>query len=68
KYIFYTIIMTFPINAQASQIKGEMRTIFPQSTEEEKRLFTLLQKAYIGGRYKRGMSLPKRNWHIWLSG
>ena len=38
---------------QASQIKRELRAVFPCSTEEEKRLFGLLQKAYLGARYKK---------------
>ena len=47
------------LGEQASQIKGEMRAVFPQSTEEEKRLFTLLQKAYVSARYKRGYVITK---------
>ncbi|MCG8340333.1 MAG: HEPN domain-containing protein [Cytophagales bacterium] len=37
----------------ASKIKAEMATAFPRSTEEEKRLFKLLQKAYIDARYRK---------------
>ena len=44
---------------QASQIKREMRTVFPRATEEEKRLFTLLQKAYTGARYKKDYVITK---------
>ncbi|MCG8339994.1 MAG: hypothetical protein MI674_01790 [Cytophagales bacterium] len=36
-----------------------MRTVFPQSTEEEKRLFTLLQKAYVDARYKKSYIITK---------
>ena len=35
----------------ASKIKAELATAFPCSTEEEKRLFKLLRKAYIDARY-----------------
>ena len=35
----------------ASKIKAEMATVFPCSTEEEKRLFKLLRKAYVDSRY-----------------
>ena len=37
----------------ASKIKAEMTTAFPRSTQEEKRLFKLLQKAYIDARYRK---------------
>lgn len=37
----------------AIKIKGEMAIVFPRSTEEEKRLFKLLQKAYIYARYRK---------------
>ena len=35
----------------ASKIKAEMATALPHSTEEEKRLFKLLRKAYVSARY-----------------
>ena len=36
----------------ASLISYQLPDIFPQKTDQEKRLFNLLQKAYIGTRYK----------------
>lgn len=36
----------------AGLVSYQLADIFPQKTEEEKRLFTLLQKAYIDTRYK----------------
>lgn len=35
-----------------SWVDGQVRDLFPMYTESEKRLFTLLQKAYIDSRYK----------------
>jgi HEPN domain-containing protein len=36
----------------ASWVNGQVQEIFPRHTESEKRLFMLLQKAYIESRYK----------------
>ncbi len=33
-------------------VSGEMPGIFPRKNEDEKRLFNLLQKAYVDARYK----------------
>ena len=37
----------------ASKIKTTLTTVFPRSTEEEKHLFKLLQRAYIDARYNK---------------
>ena len=39
------------LGALASKVNAEISPAFPRSTEEEERLFTLLQKAYIDSRY-----------------
>ncbi|MCF0065756.1 HEPN domain-containing protein [Dyadobacter chenwenxiniae] len=38
---------------------AEFATVFPMSTEEEKRLFVLLKKAYIDARYNRNYKIEK---------
>jgi HEPN domain-containing protein/predicted nucleotidyltransferase len=39
------------LGALACKVNAEISPAFPRSTEEEERLFTLLQKAYIDSRY-----------------
>ena len=40
------------LGKRAGLIKPEMWRVFPQETEEEKRLFELLRRAYVDARYK----------------
>jgi HEPN domain-containing protein/predicted nucleotidyltransferase len=42
------------LNREAGYVDARIKTIFPNQTDEEKRLFTLLVKAYIDSRYKLG--------------
>ncbi len=44
----------------ASTLNLEYKKIFPQKTEAEKHHFTLLQKAYIDSRYKKGYKITKK--------
>ena len=44
----------------ASKIKTTLTTVFPRSTEEEKRLFKLLQRAYIDARYKKSYVITQQ--------
>ncbi len=41
------------------KLDARFKPVFPQKTEEEKRLFTLLKKAYIDSRYKMGYMIKK---------
>ena len=40
------------LDKQACKLDNRFKTIFPRTTPEEERLFTLLKKAYIDSRYK----------------
>lgn len=42
------------LNREAYLLDTRFKTVFPNQTDEEKRLFTLLVKAYIDSRYKLG--------------
>jgi HEPN domain-containing protein/predicted nucleotidyltransferase len=42
------------LNQQAGYADARFKTVFPDQTEEEKRLFILLVKSYIDSRYKLG--------------
>jgi HEPN domain-containing protein len=44
---------------QVIKLHAEFAIIFPRSTEEEKRLFVLLKKAYIDARYNRNYKIEK---------
>lgn len=44
----------------ASTLNLEYKKIFPQKTENEKYHFSLLQKAYIDSRYKKGYRISKK--------
>lgn len=44
---------------QVAKQHAEFSTVFPMSTEEEKRLFVLLKKAYIDARYNRNYRIVK---------
>jgi predicted nucleotidyltransferase/HEPN domain-containing protein len=47
------------LGSQVIKQHAEFTTIFPMSTEEEKRLFLLLKKAYIDARYNRNYKIEK---------
>lgn len=44
---------------QVNKLHSEFSTVFPMTTEEEKRLFVLLKKAYIDARYNRNYKIEK---------
>ncbi len=65
---FYTILLVFTdykpkihdlekLGRQVNAIDARFKTVFPRATEEEERLFTLLNKAYIDSRYKLGYEI-----------
>ncbi|NOQ25373.1 MAG: HEPN domain-containing protein, partial [Bacteroidales bacterium] len=43
----------------AKNLSPEFDKVFPKSTKEEKRLFELLQKAYVDARYKKDYTIEK---------
>ena len=45
------------LNRQVGYADSRYKTVFPNQTEEEKRLFDILVKAYIDSRYKLGYSI-----------
>jgi predicted nucleotidyltransferase/HEPN domain-containing protein len=47
------------LGSQVIKQHAEFATIFPMNTEEEKRLFVLLKKAYIDARYNRNYKIEK---------
>jgi predicted nucleotidyltransferase/HEPN domain-containing protein len=47
------------LGCQAKNLDLEFDKVFPKGTKEEKRLFELLQKAYIDARYKKDYSIGK---------
>ncbi len=47
------------LGRQAKNLDPEFDKVFPKSTKEEKRLFELLQKAYVDARYKRDYTIEK---------
>jgi uncharacterized protein len=66
--LFMTILLIFTdykpkihdlieLNIKAGYTDARIKTIFPEQTEEEKRLFSLLVKAYIDSRYKLGYTI-----------
>ncbi len=67
---FNAIVLTFTrykpkthdiekLDRQASNLHADFFTVFPRATEEQKRCFVLLKKAYIDARYKRGYAITK---------
>lgn len=48
----------------AGLVRGELSDLFPQRSEEEKRLFQLLQKAYIDSRYREDYKITARELHL----
>ncbi len=49
------------LDRQARKIDVRFKTIFPHTTPEEERLFTLLKKAYIDSRYKMDYSISRED-------
>ena len=49
------------LDRQARKINVRFKTIFPHTTPEEERLFTLLKKAYIDSRYKMDYSISRED-------
>lgn len=47
------------LSRRVEKLNAEFKKVFPKQTEEEKRLFTKLQKAYIDSRYKMGYEITK---------
>jgi uncharacterized protein len=47
------------LNHQVSTFDPRLCTVFPRFTEEERRLFNLLKKAYVDARYKKSYSISK---------
>jgi HEPN domain-containing protein/predicted nucleotidyltransferase len=47
------------LGKQSKNLIPEFEKVFPKATKEEKRLFELLQKAYIDARYKRDYTIEK---------
>jgi len=65
-----TVILTFArykpkthdiekLDRQASNLYSDFFTVFPRATDEQKRCFDLLKKAYIDARYKRDYTITK---------
>jgi len=54
------------LNRQAGYADIRFKTVFPNQTDEEKRLFTLLVKAYIDSRYKMGYTIAPEDLQ-WLA-
>jgi HEPN domain-containing protein/predicted nucleotidyltransferase len=47
------------LDRQASNLHAEFFTVFPRASEQQKRCFGLLKKAYIDARYKRDYAITK---------
>jgi HEPN domain-containing protein len=65
---YHTILLVFTdykpkthdlekLGRQVNAIEARFKTVFPRATEEEERLFILLNKAYIDSRYKLGYEI-----------
>lgn len=74
---FMTILLVFndykpkthdleDLNRQVGYADVRFKTVFPNQTEEEKRLFILLAKAYIDSRYKLGYTIAPEDLQ-WLA-
>jgi hypothetical protein len=55
------------LNRQAGYAEARLKTVFPNHTDEEKRLFKLLVRAYIDSRYKLGYTVAAEDLQ-WLAG
>ena len=49
------------LNKQVGYADARFKTVFPNKTEEENRLFKLLVRAYIDSRYKLGYSVEAKD-------
>ena len=47
------------LDRQASNLHADFFTVFPRASEQQKRCFDLLRKAYIDARYKRDYAITK---------
>ena len=47
------------LDRQASNLHADFFTVFPRASEQQKRCFDLLKKAYIDARYKRDYAITK---------
>ena len=67
---FHAIILTFThykpkthdlekLDHQASNLHADIFTVFPRASEQQKRCFDLLKKAYIDARYKQDYTITK---------
>jgi uncharacterized protein len=54
------------LSKRVAGIKPEFLKVFPQGTEEERRLFELLRKAYVSARYNKNYKITSEEL-IWLS-
>ena len=70
--LFYTVRLVFTLKnnkqhnlskllASVRKYSNEFRQLFPQNTEEEKRLFNLLKDAYISARYNPDFKVTKED-------
>ena len=70
EHAYHAILLTFTgykpkchnlkkLGKWASAHEFELKKVFPQKTEKERRIFELLVEAYIGARYKRSYSITK---------
>ena len=48
------------LGKQANSLDPRFLPVFPRTTQEEKRLFELLKKAYIDARYNRNYKITKK--------
>ncbi len=48
------------LGVRVDRLSSKFKEIFPKKTEEEKRLFELLKRAYIDARYKIGYKITKK--------
>jgi len=47
------------LDRQASNLHGDFFTVFPRASDQQKRCFDLLRKAYIDARYKRDYAITR---------
>ncbi len=45
------------LDRKVARLDADFKTVFPRKTEEDERLFTLINKAYIDSRYKMGYNV-----------
>jgi uncharacterized protein len=49
------------LGIRVDRLSAEFKGIFPKKTEDEKRLFDLLKRAYVGARYDMGYKITKED-------